>query len=249
MAYTFFAMLSRMKDIRRWALMRNTRPENISEHSHEVAVLAHALALLTNAHYGGQVDPDRCVTMAVYHDVPEILTGDMPTPVKYYSPAIREAYRQVEQAACDKLLSTLPEELRSFSLNADRLIGRYFGGFFCVLGHLFPVFYQFRGGKGVLATLGMLFVVDWRVALLGLAAFGITVAISRMVSLGSIVAACVLPICTLVLGLWVDHTSSGAVVFCTVLIGLISGIVIWKHKGNIDRIAAGTERRIGEDKV
>ncbi len=112
MAYTFFAMLSRMKDIRRWALMRNTRPENISEHSYEVAVLAHALALLTNAHYGGQVDPDRCVTMAVYHDVPEILTGDMPTPVKYYSPAIREAYRQVEQAACDKLLSTLPEELR-----------------------------------------------------------------------------------------------------------------------------------------
>ncbi len=112
MAYSFFAMLSRMKDIRRWALMRNTRPENISEHSHEVAVLAHALALLTNAHYGGQVDPDRCVTMAVYHDVPEILTGDMPTPVKYYSPAIREAYRQVEQAACDRLLSTLPEELR-----------------------------------------------------------------------------------------------------------------------------------------
>ena len=112
MAYSFFAMLSRMKDIRRWALMRNTRPENISEHSHEVAVLAHALALLTNAHYGGQVDPQRCVTMAVYHDVPEILTGDMPTPVKYYSPAIREAYRQVEQAACDKLLSTLPEELR-----------------------------------------------------------------------------------------------------------------------------------------
>ena len=97
MAYSFFAMLSRMKDIRRWALMRNTRPENISEHSHEVAVLAHALALLTNAHYGGQVDPDRCVTMAVYHDVPEILTGDMPTPVKYYSPAIREAYRQLER--------------------------------------------------------------------------------------------------------------------------------------------------------
>lgn len=145
--------------------------------------------------------------------------------------------------------SSLPEELRSFSLNADRLIGRYFGGFFCVLGHLFPIFYQFRGGKGVLATLGMLFVVDWRVALLGLVAFGITVAISRMVSLGSIVAACTLPACTLVLGLWVDHTSGGAVAFCTVLIGLISGIVIWKHKGNIDRIAAGTERRIGEDKV
>lgn len=112
MAYSFFAMLSRMKNIHRWALMRNTRQENISEHSHEVAVLAHALAVLTNRHYGGQVDPARCALLAVYHDVPEILTGDMPTPVKYYNPSIREAYRQVEQAACDKLLGMLPEELR-----------------------------------------------------------------------------------------------------------------------------------------
>lgn len=112
MPYSFFAMLSRMKNIRRWALMRNTRSENISEHSHEVAVLAHALALLHNAHHGGHADPDTCVLLAVYHDVPEILTGDMPTPVKYYNPAIREAYRQVEDAACDKLLSTLPAELR-----------------------------------------------------------------------------------------------------------------------------------------
>ena len=112
MAYSFFAMLSRMKNIRRWALMRNTRSENISEHSHEVAVLAHALALLTNRHYGGHVDAEHCALLAVYHDVPEILTGDMPTPVKYYNPAIRAAYRQVEQAACDKLLSMLPEDLR-----------------------------------------------------------------------------------------------------------------------------------------
>lgn len=112
MEHSFFAMLSRMKNIPRWALMRNTRQENISEHSHEVAVLAHALALLTNAHYGGQVDPAVCVLLAVYHDVPEILTGDMPTPVKYATPAIREAYRQVEQAACNRLLSCLPEELR-----------------------------------------------------------------------------------------------------------------------------------------
>ncbi len=111
MAYSFFAMLSRMKNIHRWALMRNTRLENISEHSHEVAVLAHALAVLTNRHYGGTVDPARCALLAVYHDVPEILTGDMPTPVKYYNPSIREAYRQVERAACDKLLKTLPEEL------------------------------------------------------------------------------------------------------------------------------------------
>lgn len=112
MKHSFFAMLSRMKNIHRWALMRNTRQENICEHSHEVAVLAHALALLTNAHYDGKVDPATCVLLSVYHDVPEILTGDMPTPVKYYNPAIQEAYHQVEAAACDRLLATLPEELR-----------------------------------------------------------------------------------------------------------------------------------------
>lgn len=112
MAYSFFAMLSRMKNIRRWSLMRNTRSENICEHSHEVAVIAHALALITNRHYGGNVDAEQCVMLAVYHDVPEILTGDMPTPVKYYNPAIREAYRQVEESACDKLLEMLPADLR-----------------------------------------------------------------------------------------------------------------------------------------
>ena len=112
MAYSFFAMLSRMKNIRRWALMRNTRLENICEHSHEVAVIAHALALITNRHYGGNVDTQKCVMLAVYHDVPEILTGDMPTPVKYYNPAIREAYRQVEQSACDKLIEMLPADLQ-----------------------------------------------------------------------------------------------------------------------------------------
>ncbi len=112
MPFSFFAMLSRMKNIHRWALMRNTRQENISEHSHDVAVLAHVLALLTNAHHGGQVDPAKCVIMAVYHDVPEILTGDMPTPVKYFNPAIRDAYRQVEHSACDRLLSMLPEDLQ-----------------------------------------------------------------------------------------------------------------------------------------
>ena len=113
MAYSFFAMLYRMKNIRRWALMRNTRSENICEHSHEVAVIAHALALITNRHYGGQVDANKCVMLAVYHDVPEILTGDMPTPVKYYNPAIREAYKQVEISACEKLLGMLPEDLKT----------------------------------------------------------------------------------------------------------------------------------------
>ena len=112
MAYSFFALLSRMKNIHRWALMRNTRLETISEHSHEVAVLAHVLALLTNAHYGGRVDVERCVLLAVYHDVPEILTGDMPTPVKYATPAIRAAYKQVEDNACQRLLSMLPDDLQ-----------------------------------------------------------------------------------------------------------------------------------------
>ena len=108
----FYAMLSRMKYINRWALMRNTREENICEHSHEVAVLAHALALLHNRRFGGHADPGRCVLLALYHDAPEILTGDLPTPVKYDNPAIREAYRQVEEVAADRLLSLLPEELR-----------------------------------------------------------------------------------------------------------------------------------------
>ena len=112
MAYSFFAMLSRMKNIYRWALMRNTRRENIAEHSHEVAVIAHALALFHNRTSEEKADPSRCVMLALYHDVPEILTGDMPTPVKYGNPAIREAYRQVEQSACDRLLGMLPEDLR-----------------------------------------------------------------------------------------------------------------------------------------
>ncbi len=112
MGYSFFAMLSRMKNIHRWALMRNTRQENLSEHSYEVAVLAHALALLTNHHYGGQVDASRCAMYALYHDASEIITGDMPTPVKYHNPAIRDAYRQVEKGACDTLASMLPEDMR-----------------------------------------------------------------------------------------------------------------------------------------
>lgn len=112
MGHSFFAMLSRMKHINRWALMRNTRAENICEHSHDVAVLAHALAVLTNRRFGGQVDAGRCALLALYHDAPEILTGDLPTPVKYYNPAIREAYRQVETVSEKKLLSMLPEDLR-----------------------------------------------------------------------------------------------------------------------------------------
>lgn len=143
----------------------------------------------------------------------------------------------------------VPPELRTFSPDAAELIGGYFGGLFCVVGHMFPVFYGFHGGKGVLATLGMFFVLDWRVAVLALGLFLITVAISRMVSLGSVLAASYLPVLTLVFRSWVDKMSPAAVIFCTVLSALIAAIVIWKHGSNMRRIAAGTERRIGEDHV
>ncbi len=112
MGNSFFAMLSRMKHISRWALMRNTRTENLCEHSYDVAVLAHALAMLHNRRFGGHADPGRCALLALYHDAPEILTGDLPTPVKYYNPAIRQAYRQVETVSQEKLLDMLPEDLQ-----------------------------------------------------------------------------------------------------------------------------------------
>ena len=89
MAYHFFAMVSRMKYIDRWALMRNTRQENLTEHSHEVAVIAHALAVLRNRRFGGHVDAARAALLGLYHDLPETLTGDLPTPVKYHNPEIR----------------------------------------------------------------------------------------------------------------------------------------------------------------
>ena len=108
----FFAMLSRMKYINRWALMRNTRNENISEHSLEVATIAHALAVIRNTRFSGNVNAERAAVLGVFHDAPEIITGDMPTPVKYYSNQIREAYSQVEDEACKALLDMLPEDLR-----------------------------------------------------------------------------------------------------------------------------------------
>lgn len=108
----FFAYISRMRFISRWALMRNTASENVQEHSHQVAVLAHALAVIRNEKFGGGVDPGGVAVAALYHDASEIITGDLPTPIKYYNPAIKNAYRQVEAVANDKLLSMLPEELR-----------------------------------------------------------------------------------------------------------------------------------------
>lgn len=110
--HNFFALISRMKYIDRWALMRNTETENIQEHSHQVAVLAHALALIANQRFGAQLDPGRVAVAALYHDATEIITGDMPTPVKYYNSALRDSYKQVEAAAADRLLSMLPPELR-----------------------------------------------------------------------------------------------------------------------------------------
>lgn len=108
----FFAYISRMRFIQRWALMRNTAPENVQEHSHQVAVLAHALAVLRSEKFGGHVDPGAVAVAALYHDASEILTGDMPTPIKYDNPTIRTAYKDVEAVAEHKLLNMLPEELR-----------------------------------------------------------------------------------------------------------------------------------------
>ena len=108
----FFAYISRMRFIQRWALMRNTAPENVQEHSHQTAVLAHALAVIRNEKFGGHVDPGLAAAAALYHDASEILTGDMPTPIKYMNPAIQGAYKDVEAAAEEKLLDMLPQELR-----------------------------------------------------------------------------------------------------------------------------------------
>ena len=109
----FFAYISRMRFIQRWALMRNTAPENVQEHSHQVAVLAHALAIIRNEKFGGHADPGAVAAAALYHDASEILTGDMPTPIKYDNPAIRRAYKDVEAVAEEKLLHMLPEEFRT----------------------------------------------------------------------------------------------------------------------------------------
>ena len=108
----FFAFINRMRFIQRWALMRNSYTENIQEHSHQTAVLAHALAVLRNERFGGQVDAGAVAVAALYHDASEILTGDLPTPIKYYNPAIRDAYKQVESVAAQKLLDMLPADLR-----------------------------------------------------------------------------------------------------------------------------------------
>lgn len=109
---SFFAMMARMKYIDRWGLMNNTRTENISEHSLEVAMLAHALVSIANTRFGETLSADRAAVIGMFHDAGEIITGDMPTPVKYYNPAIMNAYKEVEKVAEEKLIAMLPEEMR-----------------------------------------------------------------------------------------------------------------------------------------
>ncbi len=112
--YSFFAMMARMKYIERWALMRNANKENISEHSLEVAMLAHGLAIISKEKCGCDVDPDEVALMGVYHDANEIITGDMPTPVKYYDSAISEAYKRVENVASRTMISKLPDYMKKY---------------------------------------------------------------------------------------------------------------------------------------
>lgn len=110
--YHFFAIMSRMKYINRWSLMNNTRLENISEHSLTVAMIAHALAVINNKRFGGSVDPEHAATAAIFHDCTEIITGDLPTPIKYSSKTLRRAYKDIEYEAAYQLLSTLPDYMR-----------------------------------------------------------------------------------------------------------------------------------------
>lgn len=112
--YSFFAMMARMKYIERWALMRNSTRENISEHSLEVAMLAHGLAIIANEKCGQSVDPGKVALMGIYHDANEIITGDMPTPVKYYNENIKDAYKKVEDVASRTLVDKLPDYMKKY---------------------------------------------------------------------------------------------------------------------------------------
>ena len=108
----FFARVNRMKLIDRWALMRNTTKENIAEHSHNVAVIAHALCTIGNKKFSKSYNAERCAVLALYHDLTEVITGDMPTPVKYYNVEMQNVYKDIESVAGERLLSMLPDEFR-----------------------------------------------------------------------------------------------------------------------------------------
>ncbi len=110
--YHFFAVMSRMKYINRWSLMKNTRNENLSEHSLDVAMITHALCIIHNRCFGGNCDAERAAVIALYHDCTEIITGDLPTPIKYSSKTLRRAYADIEQEAADQLLNVLPDYMR-----------------------------------------------------------------------------------------------------------------------------------------
>ena len=113
MSYShFYAMLSRMKYINRWGLMNNTSRENISEHSHQTAILAHCLVMIHNKRFNGSLNPERAALLAVYHDSTEIITGDMPTPIKYFNSEIKKAYKEIENIAAERLVNMLPEDFR-----------------------------------------------------------------------------------------------------------------------------------------
>ena len=113
MGHSFFAMLSRMKYIDRWALMRNTESENLDSHSKEVAVIAHALAVIGNVRLGKNYNSDRAAVLGLYHDAQEIITGDLPTPVKYHNEKILDAYKEIEASATERLVSMLPDDLKN----------------------------------------------------------------------------------------------------------------------------------------
>jgi 5'-deoxynucleotidase len=118
-----------MKYINRWGLMRNSLPENIQEHSLQVAIIAHALAVIKNTYFDGKVDVNKAAVMGIFHDSNEIITGDLPTPIKYYNPEINIAYKQIENISKERLIGMLPEEMKEtyrniyFSENADSEIG------------------------------------------------------------------------------------------------------------------------------
>ena len=112
MSYSFFACLARLKLSRRWALMRNTVPENDAEHSLQVAMIAHAIAVIARDRYGKPVDPEHILSLAVYHDATEVMTGDLPTPVKYHNDELRGAYHRLEALSADRLLRLLPEDMQ-----------------------------------------------------------------------------------------------------------------------------------------
>ncbi|OUS03723.1 5'-deoxynucleotidase [Gammaproteobacteria bacterium 42_54_T18] len=111
--YHFFAYVSKLKYILRWGLKRNVEDENVKEHSFDVAVIAHALAIVKNRYFEGDLNAERIAVMALYHDASEVLTGDLPGPIKYFNPSIAEAYKEVEKAAEQKLITMLPDEMRA----------------------------------------------------------------------------------------------------------------------------------------